>query len=150
MLSFQSPGANRLQLVKFMSEKPNEVEGEYKVADMGLVEKGKESIYVAARKMPVTCNILRERFAEEKPLQGIKIAGCLHVTKETANLAITLTEAGAEVLLCGSNPLSTQDDVSCSAGRHGHQGLCLAREHVRRVLLVHPRVPETQPEHPDR
>jgi adenosylhomocysteinase len=102
-----------------MSEKPNEVEGDYKVADMGLVEKGKESIYVAARKMPVTCKVLRERFAEEKPLQGIKIAGCLHVTKETANLAITLTEAGAEVMLCGSNPLSTQDDVAAALADMG-------------------------------
>ncbi len=89
-------------------------EGQYKVADMGLVEKGKEAIYVAARKMPVTCNILRERFAKEKPLAGLKIAGCLHVTKETANLALTLQAGGAEVLLCGSNPLSTQDDVSAA------------------------------------
>ncbi|MHA1734708.1 MAG: adenosylhomocysteinase [Promethearchaeota archaeon] len=87
-------------------------EGEYKVADMGLVEAGKEAIYVAARKMPVTSKILRERFAKEKPLEGLKIAGCLHITKETANLALTLQAGGAEVLLCGSNPLSTQDDVS--------------------------------------
>jgi len=94
-------------------------EGSYKVADMSLAEKGEESIYVAARKMPVTCKILRERFAAEKPLEGLKIAGCLHVTKETANLALTLKEGGAEVMLCGSNPLSTQDDVAAALVNHG-------------------------------
>ncbi|MBN2149908.1 MAG: adenosylhomocysteinase [Candidatus Lokiarchaeota archaeon] len=97
-----------------MATTPNAKEGAYKVADMGLVEKGKEAIYVAARKMPVTTRILRDRFAKEKPLKGIKIAGCLHVTKETANLAITLQAGGAEVLLCGSNPLSTQDDTAAA------------------------------------
>lgn len=89
-------------------------EGEYKVADIGLVEQGKDAIYVAARKMPVTCEILRERFAKEKPLEGITVAGCLHVTKETANLALTLKAGGADVCLCGSNPLSTQDDVTAA------------------------------------
>lgn len=94
-------------------------EGSYKVADMSLAEKGEESIYVAARKMPVTSVILRERFAAEKPLEGLKIAGCLHITKETANLALTLKEGGAEVMLCGSNPLSTQDDVAAALVNHG-------------------------------
>ncbi len=94
-------------------------QGEYKVADLGLKEKGMEAIYVAARKMPVTCKILREQFEKEKPLKGIKIAGCLHVTKETANLALTLKAGGAEVLLCGSNPLSTQDDVTAALVAHG-------------------------------
>ncbi len=97
-----------------MAKLPNAKEGVYKVADMGQVEKGKESIYVAARKMPVTSKILRERFAKEKPLKGLKIAGCLHITKETANLAITLMAGGAEVLMCGSNPLSTQDDTAAA------------------------------------
>nr|MDO8084752.1 adenosylhomocysteinase [Candidatus Sigynarchaeum springense] len=97
-----------------MAKLPNAKEGVYKIADMGLVEKGKEAIYVAARKMPVTSKILRDRFTKEKPLKGIKIAGCLHVTKETANLAITLQAGGAEVLLCGSNPLSTQDDTAAA------------------------------------
>nr|MDO8115561.1 adenosylhomocysteinase [Candidatus Sigynarchaeota archaeon] len=97
----------------------NEKQGEYKIADLGLKEKGMEAIYVAARKMPVTCKILREQFEKEKPLKGIKIAGCLHVTKETANLALTLKAGGAEVLLCGSNPLSTQDDVSAALVVHG-------------------------------
>ncbi|MFX0103842.1 MAG: adenosylhomocysteinase [Candidatus Hodarchaeota archaeon] len=97
----------------------DEKQGEYKVADMSLKEKGMESIYIAERKMPVTCKILRERFEKEKPLKGIKVAGCLHVTKETANLALTLKAGGAEVLLCGSNPLSTQDDVSAALVEHG-------------------------------
>nr|MDO8109894.1 adenosylhomocysteinase [Candidatus Sigynarchaeota archaeon] len=94
-------------------------EGMYKVADIKLAEKGRESIYVAARKMPVTCKVLRERFAKEKPLKGIKVAGCLHITKETANLALTLKEGGAEVLLCGSNPLSTQDDTAAALAEQG-------------------------------
>jgi len=95
------------------------VEGQYQVADINLAEKGRESIYVASRKMPVTCKMLRERFAEEKPLEGLKIAGCLHITKETANLALTLRAGGAEVLLCGSNPLSTQDDVAAALAEDG-------------------------------
>jgi len=86
----------------------------YKVANENLAEKGKEAIYIAENKMPVTAKIIRERFAKEKPLKGITIAGCLHVTKETANLARTLKAGGAEVWLCGSNPLSTQDDVAAA------------------------------------
>ncbi|MHA2289462.1 MAG: adenosylhomocysteinase [Promethearchaeota archaeon] len=86
----------------------------YKVADENLAVKGKESIYVAESKMPVTAKVIRERFAKEKPLEGITIAGCLHITKETANLALTLKAGGANVYLCGSNPLSTQDDVAAA------------------------------------
>ncbi|TFG00232.1 MAG: adenosylhomocysteinase [Promethearchaeota archaeon] len=86
----------------------------YKVADESLAEKGKEAIYIAENKMPVVAIIIRERFMKEKPLEGIKIAGCLHITKETANLARTLKAGGAEVYLCGSNPLSTQDDVAAA------------------------------------
>ncbi len=86
----------------------------YKIADESLAEKGKESLYVAENKMPVTAKIIRERFAKEKPLVGITVAGCLHITKETANLARTLKAGGADVWLCGSNPLSTQDDVTAA------------------------------------
>ncbi len=86
----------------------------YKVADISLAEKGREALYIAENKMPVTAKVIRDRFAKEKPLQGITIAGCLHVTKETGNLARTLKAGGAEVYLCGSNPLSTQDDVSAA------------------------------------
>ena len=63
--------------------------------------------------MPVL-RLIRERFLKEKPLKGLKVAACLHVTTETANLAITLRDGGAEVYLCASNPLSTQDDVAAA------------------------------------
>jgi adenosylhomocysteinase len=91
----------------------------YKIADESLAEKGKEALYIAENKMPVTANVIRERFAKEKPLEGITIAGCLHVTKETGNLARTLKAGGAEVYLCGSNPLSTQDDVTAALVKEG-------------------------------
>ncbi len=91
----------------------------FKIADEKLAEKGKEALYVAERKMPVTAKVIRERFEKEKPLKGIIIAGCLHVTKETGNLARTLKAGGAEVYLCGSNPLSTQDDVAAALIKEG-------------------------------
>ncbi len=86
----------------------------YKVADESLSEKGKEALYIAERKMPVTAKVIRDRFTKEKPLEDVVIAGCLHITKETGNLARTLKSGGAEVYLCGSNPLSTQDDVAAA------------------------------------
>jgi adenosylhomocysteinase len=91
----------------------------YKVADENLAEKGKEALYVAESKMPVTAGIIRKRFSKEKPLKGITIAGCLHITKETGILARTLKAGGAEVYLCGSNPLSTQDDVAAALVQEG-------------------------------
>ncbi|MFX1407655.1 MAG: adenosylhomocysteinase [Promethearchaeota archaeon] len=91
----------------------------YKVADETLAEKGKEALYIAENKMPVTAKVIRNRFLKEKPLNGITIAGCLHVTKETGNLARTLKAGGAEVYLCGSNPLSTQDDVAAALVQEG-------------------------------
>ena len=91
----------------------------YKVADENLAEKGKEALYVAESKMPVTAEIIRKRFSKEKPLKGITIAGCLHITKETGILARTLKAGGAEVYLCGSNPLSTQDDVAAALVQEG-------------------------------
>jgi adenosylhomocysteinase len=91
----------------------------YKVADENLAEKGKEALYIAESKMPVTAGIIRERFSKEKPLKGITIAGCLHITKETGILARTLKAGGAEVYLCGSNPLSTQDDVAAALVQEG-------------------------------
>ncbi|MFX0080494.1 MAG: adenosylhomocysteinase [Candidatus Hodarchaeota archaeon] len=91
----------------------------YKVADESLAEKGKEALYIAESKMPVTAKVIRERFQKEKPLDGIIIAGCLHVTKETGILARTLKVGGAEVYLCGSNPLSTQDDVAAALVQEG-------------------------------
>ena len=91
----------------------------YKVADENLAEKGKEALYVAESKMPVTADIIRKRFSKEKPLKGVTIAGCLHITKETGILARTLKAGGAEVYLCGSNPLSTQDDVAAALVQEG-------------------------------
>jgi adenosylhomocysteinase len=91
----------------------------YKVADESLAEKGLEALYIAENKMPVTSQVIRNRFIKEKPLQGITIAGCLHITKETGNLARTLKAGGAEAYLCGSNPLSTQDDVAAALVKEG-------------------------------
>ncbi len=85
----------------------------YDVKDISLARKGALRIEWAAKEMPVLRSI-RERFAREKPLKGIKLAACLHVTTETANLAETLKSGGAHVSLCASNPLSTQDDVAAS------------------------------------
>ena len=85
----------------------------YDIKDIGLAPKGKLRIEWAENDMPVLRQI-RARFKREKPLKGITVAACLHVTTETANLAITLKEGGAEVYLCASNPLSTQDDVAAS------------------------------------
>ena len=83
------------------------------VADLSLAGDGVRRITWAAREMPVVMQI-RERFAREKPLNGLRIAACLHVTSETANLALALRDGGAEVALCASNPLSTQDDVAAA------------------------------------
>jgi len=85
----------------------------YDVKDIRLAEGGRRRIEWAEREMPVLRQI-RERFAKERPLQGLRIAACLHVTTETANLMHTLHLGGAEVVLTASNPLSTQDDVAAA------------------------------------
>ena len=85
----------------------------YDVKDVSLATQGRFKIEWAEQEMPVL-RLIRERFAREKPLKGIRIAACLHVTSETANLVHTLQEGGADVRLCASNPLSTQDDVTAS------------------------------------
>ena len=87
------------------------------VKDMKLAREGKARIEWAERNMPVL-RAIRARFAKERPLKGVRIAACLHVTTETANLARTLQAGGAEVYLCGSNPLSTQDDVAAALIAH--------------------------------
>jgi adenosylhomocysteinase len=92
--------------------------GSYEVKDMSLAGIGRQRIEWAYREMPVL-RLIRERFAVEKPLKGIRIAGCLHITTETANLALTIKEGGAEVVLCASNPLSTQDDVAAALVEFG-------------------------------
>ena len=83
------------------------------VKDLSLAKDGVNKIEWAGREMPVM-KIIQERFAKEKPLAGVRLSACLHVTSETANLAIALRDSGAEVVLCASNPLSTQDDVAAA------------------------------------
>jgi adenosylhomocysteinase len=83
------------------------------VKDVALAEKGKSRIEWANQHMPVL-QLIRKRFIKEQPLKGVRVSACLHVTSETANLAITLRDGGADVVLCASNPLSTQDEVAAS------------------------------------
>src|SRR5215218_1510709 len=83
------------------------------VKDLALAADGVRRIEWADRQMPVLAAI-RERFEREQPLEGMRLAACLHVTTETANLARTLKAGGADLVLCASNPLSTQDDVAAA------------------------------------
>src|SRR5918992_394526 len=92
---------------------------DHDVKDLALAERGLLKIEWAGAEMPVL-ELIRERFRKERPLEGIRMSACLHVTSETANLAITLRDGGARLALCASNPLSTQDDVAAAlAGEHG-------------------------------
>src|SRR6185369_13229610 len=86
---------------------------DHDVVDLGLAEVGRKRIEWAGREMPVLRGI-RERLAKEKPFVGLRIAACLHVTTETANLALALRDGGASVVLAASNPLSTQDDAAAA------------------------------------
>jgi len=90
---------------------------EYDIKDANLAEGGRRRIEWAEREMPVL-RLIRERFAKEQPLKGLRISACLHVTTETANLMKTLQAGGADVVLTASNPLSTQDDVAASLVTH--------------------------------
>jgi adenosylhomocysteinase len=119
----------------------------YDVKDIKLAEKGKLRIEWANQSMPVL-NIIRKRFAKEKPLKGVRIAACLHVTTETASLMQTLKAGGAEVVICASNPLSTQDDVAASLVKHdkiptfaikGEDGKTYYK-HIMSVLDVKPQM----------
>ncbi len=89
----------------------------YDIAHPELADEGKKRIEWAGRFMPVV-RTLREQFSKEKPFEGIRISGCLHVTTETANLILALRDGGAHVRLCASNPLSTQDDVAAALVIH--------------------------------
>src|SRR3954454_25234727 len=92
---------------------------QYDVKDIGLADRGLLKMEWAGSEMPVL-KLIRERFRKEKPLAGLRLSACLHVTSETANLAVVLKEGGADIVLCASNPLSTQDDVAAAlAGEHG-------------------------------
>jgi adenosylhomocysteinase len=86
---------------------------DYDVKDLSLAEKGRRRIEWARSAMPVL-RLIEERFTRERPLEGIRVSACLHVTSETANLMRALQAGGAEIRLCASNPLSTQDDVAAS------------------------------------
>ena len=86
------------------------------VKDIALADAGKRKIEWAQQQMPVL-QLIRKRFIKEQPLKGLRVSACLHVTSETANLMITLRDGGADVVLCASNPLSTQDEVAASLNR---------------------------------
>jgi adenosylhomocysteinase len=117
------------------------------IKDAALATTGRERIEWAAGEMPVLAQI-RERFEKERPLQGIRIAACLHVTTETANLMETLAAGGAQVLLAASNPLSTQDDVAAAlTEQSGVETFAIKGEdndtyykHINAVLDVRPQV----------
>jgi adenosylhomocysteinase len=90
---------------------------DYDIADIGIADQGRLRVEWAERSMPVL-KLIRRRFQREKPLKGVRIAACLHVTTETAALVRTLKAGGAECVVCASNPLSTQDDVAATLVRH--------------------------------
>lgn len=96
---------------------PTTVKTACDVKDLNLAAKGKLRIEWASQWMPVL-RLIRNRFIKQRPLEGIRIAACLHVTTETANLALTLRDGGASVVVCASNPLSTQDDAAASLVVH--------------------------------
>ncbi len=85
----------------------------YHIKDLNLAEGGRRRMDWAAREMPVLTS-LEERFRKERPFEGIRMAACMHVTTETANLMRTLQAGGADIVLTASNPLSTQDDVAAA------------------------------------
>ena len=114
------------------------------VKDRALAETGRSRIAWAATYMPVLAQI-RDRFAKEKPLRGIRIGACLHVTTETANLMLALQAGGAEIALCASNPLSTQDDVAAALCEFGIPTFAIKAEdnqtyynHIEAVVASHP------------
>jgi adenosylhomocysteinase len=90
----------------------------YDVKNLSLAREGRLRIDWANKEMPVV-RLIRKRFGKERPLAGVRISACLHITTETANLALALKEGGAEVVLCASNPLSTQDDVAAALVDYG-------------------------------
>src|SRR5436190_9224819 len=101
----------------------------FDVKNIELAEMGKRRIEWANQSMPVLQSI-RKEFIKNQPLKGVRIAACLHVTTETANLMITLRDGGAEAVLCASNPLSTQDDVAASLVKdYGISVFAIKREH---------------------
>lgn len=121
-------------------------EQSYDVKDMALAQAGHDRIAWAERDMPVLRQI-RERFEREQPLKDMRIAACLHVTTETANLMLTLQAGGAQVALCASNPLSTQDEVSAALAERGIACYAVKGEdseryysHIDSVLATRPQI----------
>ena len=119
----------------------------YDVKDINLAKKGKLRIEWAAQEMPVLRSI-SERFAKEKPLQGIRVVACLHVTTETAFLMETLKAGGAQTSLCASNPLSTQDDVAASLAKNSSISVFAIKgedtqtyyRHIKDALSIKPQI----------
>src|SRR6187399_3663267 len=119
----------------------------YDVKDLALAEEGKRRIEWADRQMPVLAAI-RELFERERPLAGYRVSACLHVTTETANLMRTLQAGGADVVLCASNPLSTQDDAAAAlVAEYGIATFARRGEdnetyysHLRSVADTHPQL----------
>ena len=116
------------------------------VKDRGLAESGRSRIAWAAAYMPVLAQI-HDRFAEDKPLKGVRIGACLHVTTETANLMLALQAGGAEIALCASNPLSTQDDVAAALCDYGIATYAIKGEdhetyysHIESVIATEPQI----------
>jgi adenosylhomocysteinase len=115
------------------------------VKDLNLAAEGQDLIDWAAREMPVL-TLIRQRFVKEQPLKGLKLSACLHVTSETANLMLTLKAGGADLALCGSNPLSTNDAVAAAlAAQHGIKTYAIRGEdndtyyqHIEAALDHHP------------
>ncbi|HKU82382.1 MAG TPA: adenosylhomocysteinase [Candidatus Tumulicola sp.] len=116
------------------------------VKDRGLAESGRSRIAWAAAYMPVLGQI-RDRFAQERPLEGVRIGACLHVTTETANLMLALQAGGASLALCASNPLSTQDDVAAALCEYGIPTYAIKGEdhatyysHIESVIATKPQM----------
>src|SRR5712671_5669852 len=116
------------------------------VKDMKLAEKGHGRIEWASRSMPVLKSIA-ERFGKTKPLKGMRVSACLHVTSETAHLMQTLQAGGADITLCASNPLSTQDDVAAALVEEGMSVFAIKGEdrktyfeHIRAALDHRPQM----------
>ena len=108
----------------------------YDIKDIRLAKQGRLRIEWAERNMPVL-RLITDRFRKQKPLKGVRIAACLHVTTETANLMYTLTEGGAKVALCASNPLSTQDDAAASLVKDLDIGVFCIKGESNRIYYRH-------------
>lgn len=121
-------------------------EANYDIRDINLAEDGKRRISWAAREMPVL-ELIRQRFEKNRPLEGVRIVACVHVTTETANLAYTLRAGGADAVICASNPLSTQDDVAAGLVSDGFQVYAIKGEdgetyyrHIQQALAHKPNI----------